>query len=173
MTMPKQKPHRSEQAVATPVAFLNAVRQRLQIVDFAVDLAADHTNFTAPLYFTEEINALVQPWSLYCGPRLGWGWLNPPFGDIPPWAAKCWEESRKGACVALLVPAATDTDWWHDSVRGKGYVTYLRNRITFVGHTQGYPKGLALVLYAPYLEGGECSWKWATPKPSALRKQVA
>lgn len=160
MTMPAQKPGRSEQAVGTPPKFLAAVRQRLRIHDFAVDLAADHTNFVVEPYYTKEVDSLTQPWHLH----RGWCWLNPEFADIAPWAAKCWAESRLGAHIALLVPAATGAAWWVDSVLGKGYVTYLQGRITFVGHTIGYPKDLALVLYAPYLAGGGCSWRWAPPQ---------
>lgn len=164
MTMPAQKPGRSEQSVGTPAIFLDAARRRLGIVDFAIDLAADHQNSVCGLCFTEELNSLVQPWHRYCHARVGWGWLNPPFGDIAPWAQKCWEESRLGAQVALLVPAATGAAWWIDSVRGKGYITYLQGRITFVGHEIGYPKDLALVLYAPFLEGGSCTWRWNPPR---------
>lgn len=164
MTMPAQKPGKSEQAVGTHPVFLEAVRKRLGIKDWAIDLAADDSNAVVVPYFTERDNSLIQRWFLHCGADFGWGWLNPPFGDIYPWAEKCWQESRLGAQVALLVPAATGASWWVDHVRGKGYVTYLQGRITFVGHSIGYPKDLALVLYAPFLHGGSCSWKWQTPK---------
>lgn len=160
MTMPAQKPGKSVQAVGTPVEFLQAVRRRLRIREFAIDLAADHTNFVVEPYFTKETDALQQPWAQFCGNGKGWGWLNPEFGDIYPWAEKCWQESRLGAQMALLVPAATDTAWWHDYVRGHGYATHLRQRIKFIGHTDLYPKGLALVLYAPFPEGGDCWWRW-------------
>lgn len=148
------------QAVSTPPDFLAAVRCRLGISGFAIDLAASHENAVCEPYFTTEMNSLVQPWHQYCGRGKGWGWLNPEFADIAPWATKAHEEARQGAQVAMLVPAAPDTRWWYDHVRAKGYVTHLRQRMAFVGHRDMYPKGLALVLYAPYLDGGECWWAW-------------
>lgn len=166
MTMPAQKPGMSEQSVGTPAVFLDAVRNRMRMPrNFAVDLAADDSNFVTEPYFTRQTDSLSQQWSLYCGSGRGWGWLNPEFAGIYPWAQKCWEESRLGAEVLLLVPAATGASWWVDYVQGKGYVTYLQGRITFVGHAAGYPKDLALIAYAPWLEGGSCTWRWDPPKP--------
>lgn len=158
--MPAQKPASSTQAVGTPKDFLDAVRTRLRIREFAIDLAADHTNFVCEPYFTPEVDSLQQPWHQFCGGDKGWGWLNPEFGDIYPWAEKSWQESQLGAQSVMLVPAATDTYWWGDFVRNKGYAVYLQGRITFIGHSIGYPKGLALILYAPFLHGGDCVWRW-------------
>jgi phage N-6-adenine-methyltransferase len=163
---PTQKPGKSNQVVSTPPEFLAAVRQRLGIREFAIDLAASHENAVCEPYFTRETDSLSQPWHQFCGNGKGWGWLNPEFADIAPWASKAFAESRLGAQLAMLVPSATDTEWWHDHVRGHGYATHLRQRIRFIGHTDQYPKGLALVLYAPFLEGGECWWSW---KPSTRR----
>lgn len=162
--MPAQKPGKSEQAVGTPPRFLAAVRTRLGIEDFAVDLAASHDNYICEPYLTEEVNSLVQDWAAWTSG--GWGWLNPPFADIYPWAEKCVMEASRGAKVALLVPAATGASWWIDQVRGTGYVTYLQGRITFLGHEIGYPKDLAVVLYAPYLHGGSCTWRWTEDAPA-------
>lgn len=166
MTMPAQKPGKSEQAVGTPKVFLEAVKRRLGIVDFAIDLAADHGNFVCEPFFTPEMNALTQRWVGWgwTGMGTGWSWLNPPFADIGPWVEKAWQESQEGACIAVLVPVATDTAWWNTWVKGKGYISFIQGRFAFVGHSQSYPKGLALVLYAPFLHGGDCSWKWAPRK---------
>ena len=162
MTMPQQKPGKSEQVVCTPPEFLAAVRKRLGIQQFAIDLAASEGNNVCPFYFTKETDSLspIQPWVLHCGSGKGYGWLNPPFAHLAPWVEKCWMESRRGAEVALLVPNSPGAKWWNDSVRGKGYVTNLTQRIKFVGHEHPYIKDLALVLYAPYLEGGDCTWRW-------------
>lgn len=160
--MPAQRPSSSVQAVGTPKVFLDAVRRRFHIADFSVDLAADDTNAVCGTYLTEAVNALSPEvlWRIYCGAR-GWGWLNPPFSDIGPWVEKAWAESRLGARLMVLVPAATDTHWWHDHVRGKAYIIYIKGRFAFVGHNQSYPKGLALLVYAPFLQGGDTVWEWA------------
>jgi hypothetical protein len=162
-TAPLQKPGRSEQVVATPPEFIAAVLRLLRIKAFCRDLAANEQNRQADFFLSEREDALSERWKWHDYPPFGgllWQWLNPPFSDIAPWAEKCWSESRLGAHIALLVPASPGAKWWHDHVRGKGYVIYLRQRIKFVGHTHYYPKDLALILYAPYLEGGERSWRW-------------
>lgn len=167
--MPLQKPGRSNQIVGTPLSFTNAVRLRLCIEEFAIDLAASPHNAVCDPYFDEKTNSLVQPWHKFCGNGKGWGWLNPPFEDIGQWSRKAWLESRLGAQVVMLVPAATDTQWWSDDVRAHGYATLLQQRIQFVGAKDGYPKGLALVLYAPYLAGGDCVWAWNSKAEQAKR----
>lgn len=160
---PQQKPGKSVQSVGTPKAFLDAVRHLLRIREFAIDLAADTENYVCEPFFTADTQRVLEDstWHSFCGGRKGWAWLNPEFNNIYPWAEKCWQESRRGAQIAMLVPAATDTRWWAECVRGKGYVLFIRGRFAFVGHTASYPKGLALVLYAPYLEGGDRMWAWA------------
>ena len=158
---PLQKPGRSEQSVQTPPEFLKAVKRLLGIDDFSFDLAADEKNSVAgPYFFDEAQDSLKQKWSDVCGHRLGWAWLNPPYAKLGPWLAKCAEESERGAWIAVLVPNSPGANWWFEHVQGKGYVTNLRQRIKFVGHTNYYPKDLALILYAPYLQGGQCWWKW-------------
>jgi phage N-6-adenine-methyltransferase len=151
--MPSQQPGVSEQAVGTPPAFLQAVRRRFHIEEFSVDLAADHQNFVAEPYLTD---ALGEAWHLFDP----WCWLNPPFGDLKPWVEKAWAESRLGCHLLVLVPAATGTNWWVNSVKDKAYINYLQGRLTFVGHRTPYPKDLALLVYAPFLVGGETTWKW-------------
>jgi hypothetical protein len=89
MTVPVQKPGRSEQTVCTPPEFLRAVRYFLGLCgEFDFDLAASDDNaVTHPRYegdrpyYTEQDNALVQTWK--CG--TGWNWCNPPFGKLAPW----------------------------------------------------------------------------------------
>lgn len=57
---------------------------------------------------------------------------NPPYGrkEIPRWLAKRFEPD-----VALyLLPARTDTEWWHDIVLLEAAeIVFIRNRICFVG----------------------------------------
>jgi phage N-6-adenine-methyltransferase len=154
--MPTQKPGRSKQDYATPFEFYSAVQKRLGIAEFEWDLAASADNTIAANYLTEEQNSLTRHWHHFDG----WCWLNPPYADIRPWTQKCWEESRKGAHIALLVPSSTGSNWWREWVTGKAYVTFLNGRITFVGAKDPYPKDLALLLYAPFLEGGSCTWNW-------------
>ncbi len=40
--------------------------------------------------------------------------INPPYGrTIGEWMKKANDEAKHGATVVCLVPARTDTNWWH------------------------------------------------------------
>ena len=73
-------------------------------------------------------------------------WLNPPYGRvIKQWVAKAAEEARGGGIVVCLVPARTDTSWWHDSCI-MHEVRFLRGRLKFGGSKNSAPFPSALVV---------------------------
>jgi phage N-6-adenine-methyltransferase len=154
--MPAQKPNRSKQDYCTPKAFLAAVRSRLQIQDFDIDLAATAENTVTTRFYATAQNSLIQPWTV----GDGWNFLNPPFADLAPWVEKAWAEAQRGARTAVLVPAAVGSNWWRDCVHGKAHVLLLNGRITFVGETQGYPKDCCLLLYGPSIVPQYSVWTW-------------
>jgi phage N-6-adenine-methyltransferase len=159
--MPAQRPGRSEQVVATPPEFLQAVKKRLQIDQFDWDLAADEANSVVPSnfgkrHYDENDDALIQPWKR----GSGWNWCNPPYGDIEPWVQKAWIEASNGAQTVMLVPASTGSNWWRDHVSARAYISHLNGRLTFVGHKSPYPKDLALLLYTPWGFWGTETWNW-------------
>ena len=155
MSEPQQKPGKSKQNYGTPPAFLDAVKRLLHIQEFGIDLAASPENAVCPHYFTEADNALLQCWL-----PNGWSWCNPPYADIRPWVEKAAWEAQKGASIAMLLPAGVGSNWWFHHVHGRAYVHFLHPRLTFVGERAPYPKDLALLLYAPYLQGGYNCWGW-------------
>jgi phage N-6-adenine-methyltransferase len=161
MTMPPQKPGKSEQSVQTPNEFMWAVKNLLNIGAFSYDLAAEEHNAQAIHYFTKEQDALKQDWAAL----KGWLWLNPPYAKLYPWTEKAWKAVvLGGAKIAVLVPASTGTEWWTANVSGLAHILYLKGRITFVGHTTAYPKDLALLLYRPTVIGGHSTWDWRAEK---------
>lgn len=163
MSMPAQKPGRSKQDYQTPPAFLAAIKHRLHIDAFAIDLAASKENAVADVFYTEEDDSLNPhlKWDWYgC-----WGWLNPPFGHLEPWVAKAASEAKKGAHIAMLVPAAVGSNWWKTYVDETAHVLFLNGRLTFVGAKGPYPKDCALLLYTPYCFGGYEVWKWKSQVP--------
>lgn len=155
MTMPSQKPGRSRQDYRTPPEFLWAVKRRLGIDAFAVDLAASKENTVADEYFDKASDALARSWVF-----RGWDWLNPEFKYIDPWVRRAFEQSRVGARVAMLVPASVGANWWRAYVHNKAFVLLLNGRITFVGETMPYPKDCVLLLYGPDVAPGYDVWKW-------------
>lgn len=151
--------------MGTPVEFLRAVRTRLDIEDFSIDLAADRRNRVTREYFSARNSALDhRTWHEFTG--RGWGWLNPPFGDIAPFAERCARTALHGGKVALLVPAAVGANWFRDFVDGHALVLFLNGRIQFVGSADPYPKDLILCLYG--LDPGYVVWTW---KPETTRKR--
>jgi phage N-6-adenine-methyltransferase len=149
--MPVQKPGRSVQEVETPHAFMQAVERRFGKMDF--DLAATPGNEKAFRYFHEGHNALDQDWSKLEGNL----WLNPPYGDIEPWAKKC-ASYRLGMRIFLLTPASVGSNWFQDYIWGNALVLALNPRLTFVGHTQSYPKDLILNCFIG--KYGFEPWRW-------------
>jgi phage N-6-adenine-methyltransferase len=159
-TMPRQKPHQSEQVVVTPMEFVMAVERHLNIRDgFYIDLAATEDNTRAPEFFTPEDDSLTRNWKRLI-PETAWAWLNPPYSDISPWVQKAKESQRQ---IVVLVPASVGSNWWKEHVHREAWVLFLNRRITFEGHTAGYPKDLALIVYGPDKAGcGYDIWDWRT-----------
>jgi len=152
---PKQKPGKSEQAVGTPPDLISAVKRLLGIEEFQIDLAADSSNTQAQIFYSEEQDALSKDWTMW----VGWCWLNPPFSHIAPWVEKAKASKDPATKIAVLVPASVGSNWWRDHVHGHCEVHFLNGRPTFVGHTDPYPKDLALLLYGRY-HRGYYIWDW-------------
>jgi len=92
---------------------------------FDLDVCATKRNAKCDRYFTRRENGLIQEWApATC-------WMNPPYGpDLSQWMRKAYLESLRGATVVCLVPARTDTYWWHDYAL-KGEIRFLRGRLRF------------------------------------------
>ena len=92
---------------------------------FTLDACADSTNYKHPNYFSEQDNALTKDW-------FGRVFMNPPYGRvIGEWIKKAYLESQTNAeVVVCLIPARTDTAYWHDYVM-KGEIRFIRGRLKF------------------------------------------
>lgn len=96
---------------------------------FDLDACCRPETAKAPAFFTKADNSLEQPWH-------GRVWLNPPYSDPGPWLQKAIAEveARRVDVVVALLPASTDTRWFHDYVFGKAHeVRFRRGRIKFLG----------------------------------------
>jgi phage N-6-adenine-methyltransferase len=111
---------------ATPQALFDDLNNEFQ---FDVDVCADDWNHKCAKYFTKADDGLQQEW-------LGSVWMNPPYGRaIKAWMAKAVESWKAGASVVCLVPARTDTAWWHDYAM-QGEIRFLRGRVKFVSRDE-------------------------------------
>jgi site-specific DNA-methyltransferase (adenine-specific) len=76
--------------------------------------------------------------------------MNPPYGrEIGSWIRKAWESSREGATVVCLLPARTDTRWWHDYVMRAGEIRLVRGRLRFGQAVASAPFPSAVVIFRP------------------------
>lgn len=109
------------------------------------DVCASPENAKLPLFWTKEDDALSKPWD-------GRLWMNPPYGrDIGKWLKKAFEAAQYGAIVVCLIPARTDTKWWHDYVMNSAEVVFIKGRITFEGAESGAPFPSAVVKFEPHM----------------------
>lgn len=125
---------------ATPPEFFTPLHQEF---GFTLDVCASAENAKCSRYFTEVDDALSQEWTGTC-------WMNPPYGaDLPQWICKAYQSSLNGSTVVCLVPARTDTRWWHEYVEGKAEVRFVRGRIKFVGAPYNAPFPCVVLVYRP------------------------
>lgn len=102
--------------------------------DFTLDVCALPENAKCSRYFTPEINDLSVPW---IGERC---FMNPPYGrKIGAWVKKARNEAERGALVVGLLPARTDTVWFHEHVYSHAHIEFLRGRIKFEGAASSAP----------------------------------
>ncbi len=95
---------------------------------FVIDLAASPENAKCERFFTESDDALSKSWVVG-----GWAFCNPPYGrQIRKWVEKAYHEWKLGAKIVMLIPARTDTSYFHDYIYGKAKVIFIRGRIRFV-----------------------------------------
>lgn len=125
----------------TPWDFFKA--QDAKFGPFDLDVCATPENAKCARFYTPEQNGLDRPWTGRC-------WMNPPFGrEIGKWVRKASEEVRKKAeCVVCLLPARTDTAWWHDYIeRNAARIIFLRGRLTFEGAENSAPFPSVIVVF--------------------------
>lgn len=92
-------------------------------------------------YFTKQENGLIQDWS---GHTV---FVNPPYGRvIGKWVKKSYEEGHK-TTVVMLIPARTDTKWWHDYVMKAAEIRFVKGRLKFGGSKNSAPFPSAIVVF--------------------------
>jgi phage N-6-adenine-methyltransferase len=124
---------------ATPQDFFD--RQNAMYGPFTLDVCADKENAKCASYFDKATDGLKQQW-------IGKCWMNPPYGrEIGKWMKKAYESAGNGTVVVCLVPARTDTKWWHDYAI-KGQITFIRGRLKFGGSKNSAPFPSALVVFS-------------------------
>ena len=125
---------------ATPQAFFDQLNAEFH---FTLDPCATPENAKCRKFFTIEDDGLRQSWGGYCV------FCNPPYGRaIGQWVRKCYEESLKpDTVVVMLIPARTDTSYFHDYIYHKAELRFIRGRLHFNEAPQGAPFPSMVVVY--------------------------
>jgi site-specific DNA-methyltransferase (adenine-specific) len=123
----------------TPEEFFAKLNQEFT---FTLDPCSSHENAKCAQHFTKDDDGLAQSWKGHAV------FMNPPYGrDIVKWMKKAYESAREGAKVVCLVPARTDTAWWHEYAM-KGEIRFIRGRLKFGGHQNSAPFPSAIVIFS-------------------------
>ena len=139
----------------TPQALFDQLEDEFH---FDLDVCASHENTKCLVYHTLEghfiqmdpgytrfsrDNGLEASWKGTC-------WMNPPYGrEIRKWVKKAHDEAQKGATIVCLLPARTDTKWFHEWIYGKAEIRFIKGRLKFVGAISGAPFPSMVVIFRP------------------------
>lgn len=100
---------------------------------FTLDVCAVKENAKCKNFYSPEQDGLSQPWT-------GRVWCNPPYGrQIGKWVRRALFASAAGATVVMLLPARTDTKWFHEYIDHKAEIRFIRGRLKFGGAKNGAP----------------------------------
>ena len=111
---------------------------------FNLDPCSTHDNTKCKKHFTQEEDGLLQDWGGHIV------FMNPPYGrNIHKWVQKAYEESKKpDTTVVCLIPARTDTSYWHDYIFGKAAdIRFIRGRLKFGNSKNAAPFPSAVIVF--------------------------
>lgn len=129
----------------TPDDLYNCLDEEFRF-DFNVCCRTDNIKAPQGFCFDKGQDALVEDWNDHA--PSGTFFMNPPYGrGIGDFVKKAYKESKKGCVVVCLLPARTDTKWWHDYVMKAIEVRFVKGRIKFGGAENGAPFPSAIVIF--------------------------
>lgn len=108
---------------------------------FDLDVCALPENAKCERYYTPEDDGLLQPWNGVC-------WCNPPYGKtIGKWVQKAYETFTGGGTVVMLLPARTDTKWFHEYIYNKAEIRFIKGRLKFGNSKNAAPFPSMIVVF--------------------------
>ena len=125
---------------ATPKALFDLLDAEF---GFTLDVCASAQNAKCERFFTRDDDGLLPTWG-------GVVWMNPPFGHvIKLWMKKALMSAKAGATVVCLVPARTDTRWFHRYAMKATEIRVLDKRLRFDGAAAKAPFPAVVVVFRP------------------------
>jgi site-specific DNA-methyltransferase (adenine-specific) len=109
---------------------------------FDLDPCATAENHKTDSYFTAEQDGLDQNWG---GHRV---FCNPPYSEIDKWVEKAYRESRQDhTIVVLLIPARTDTRYFHNFIYNRAEIRFAKGRLKFGQSKNSAPFPSMIVIF--------------------------
>lgn len=114
----------NSQEWATPQSLFDELNAEF---NFTLDPCATDQNAKCKKYYTKQDDGLTKSWRghvVFC---------NPPYGrDISKWIYKAYQENaNNNVTVVLLLPARTDTKYFHDYIYKKHEIRFIKGRLHF------------------------------------------
>lgn len=105
---------------------------------FTLDVCANAQNHKCAQYYTKADDGLKMPWG-------GVIWCNPPYGrEVGKWVEKC---ANYHGLAVMLLPARTDTRWFHEFIYNKAEVRFIKGRLKFGGSKNSAPFPSMVVVF--------------------------
>tara|TARA_R100000388_G_scaffold84053_1_gene63048 strand:+ start:1288 stop:1722 length:435 start_codon:yes stop_codon:yes gene_type:complete len=84
-------------------------------------------------------------------------YVNPPYtrGQISKWVKKCFDEFQRGCKIVLLIPAYTDTSYFHTYIYQVDpfiEIRFLKGRVKFKGYDKSASFPSMLVIFDGWRE---------------------
>ena len=126
---------------STPQSFYDRLDKDFS---FTLDPATDGANAKCKKFFTEQEDGLKQSWE---GETV---FMNPPYGSaIKDWIAKARKESENPNTIVVgLIPARTDTRYWHEHIFGVASdIIFIKGRLKFGDGENSAPFPSAVIVW--------------------------
>ena len=106
----------------------------------------------AEFHFSPFDPCPLNPKPAFNGLGLSWPkttFVNPPYSDVRPWIEKAVAEQARGKTVVMLVPARTNSKYWHELVfPNSTEIRFLQGNVKFQGHPgPGLPVPLVILVF--------------------------
>lgn len=109
---------------------------------FTLDVCATNENHKCKKYFTIKDDGLTQDWggeTVFC---------NPPYSNIAQWTKKCHDEGIKpNTIVVMLIPARTDTKYFHNYIYHRSEIRFIKGRLKFGNAKNSAPFPSMIVIF--------------------------
>ena len=110
---------------------------------FTLDPCATEETAKCENYFTMHTDGLFRSWAKQTV------FMNPPYGrHISNWIKKAYQEAQNpGTKVVCLIPARTDTKYWHDYCMRAKEIHFVKGRLKFGDSTNCAPFPSAVIIF--------------------------